>query len=179
MIINSFFDVVIQWPGSVHDARMFSNSSLNLHFRNGTIPPCERDIVESEQPVGVCILGDLPFLMKEFANGGKNLEEQFFGYGLSSARMVIECAFGRLKARFGCLRRDVDINLAELPYIIHACFILHNFCKLRKESVNEQKVQAAQKYDKEFQPPSSGNVAVNNKETGGKKIRSIFVKYLS
>ena len=64
--------------------------------------------------------------MKEFANGGRTPEEQFFGYRLSSARMVIERAFGRLKARFGCLRRDMDINIDDLPYVIHSCFVLRN-----------------------------------------------------
>ena len=44
----------------------------------------------------------LPYIMKEFG-GRKNEEEQFFGYQLSSASMVIECAFGRLKAQLGCL----------------------------------------------------------------------------
>ena len=44
-------------------------------------------------------------LIKEFTNGGKSDSEQFFGHRLSSTGMVIESAFGRLKARFGCLRR--------------------------------------------------------------------------
>ena len=64
----------------------------------------------------------LPFLMKEFANGGKNEEEQFFGWCLSSAR--IECTFYRLKGRFGCLRRDMDINIKDLLHVIHSCFYL-------------------------------------------------------
>ena len=34
-----FFDVVIKWPGSVHDARMFGNSAINMKSRNGIIRP--------------------------------------------------------------------------------------------------------------------------------------------
>ena len=41
-----FIDVLIKWPGSVHNAWMFGNSALNGMFRDGTIPKCERIIVE-------------------------------------------------------------------------------------------------------------------------------------
>ncbi|KAF3847250.1 hypothetical protein F7725_020278 [Dissostichus mawsoni] len=56
-------------------------------------------------------------------------QEQYFGITLYSARMVIECAFGRLKARFAALRRPMDINLDDLPHVIYSCFVLHHFCE--------------------------------------------------
>lgn len=65
----------------------------------------------------------------------------FFGYMLCSSRNVIECAFGHLKVRFSPLRRDMDINSADLPSVIYVCFVLHNFCEENKDSVSEEQVK--------------------------------------
>ena len=124
-----FTDVVVNWPGSVHDARIFANSAINKRLREEEIPRGMKVIVEDEDPVPICILGDpayplLPFLMKEFPGGGNTAAEQLFGYRLSSARMVIECSFARLKARFGCLKREMDVAPGILPYLIYSCFVL-------------------------------------------------------
>ena len=94
-----------------------------------------------------------------------------FGRRLSSARMVIECAFGRLKARFDCLKREMDINLKELPAVIHSCFILHNFCEIRQEAVNQNDVLVARNYDVEFQPETDTGFEINNNAAGGKNLK--------
>ena len=90
-------DVVIKWPGSVDDARILANSSLNKPMRNGIIPKCEKGLFLVKIRY---LFVSLEIQRILFTILNERIDKWF---RLSSSRMVIECAFGRLKALFGCL----------------------------------------------------------------------------
>ena len=116
--------------------------------------------------------------MKEYPGRGSSSEEQFFGWRLCSARTVIECAFERLKGRFGALRREMDINLNNPPDVIHASFILHNYCEMNGESIANESVEKAISYEREFQPAAPD--ARNQGSTArSKQIRKVFVEHFN
>ena len=89
--------------------------------------------------------------------------------------MVIECAFRRLKARFGILRRPLDTNIDDLPFLIYSCFVIQNFCEKFGESIAEDRVEGVLNYDRHFQPVDVPARETNNSE--GKRVRRIFARY--
>ena len=56
--------------------------------------------------------------------------QQIFNYRISSARIVVENAFGRLKARWWRLLKQNEINVVNIPAVVHSCCILHNMCEI-------------------------------------------------
>jgi hypothetical protein len=72
----------------------------------------------------------------------------------------------------------MDINMDELPGVIYACFVLHNYCELKNEKIGEEKVASAINYDREFQPAVvTNNFTTHCNESEGKKIRRILSRY--
>ena len=62
---------------------------------------------------------------------------------LRSARNTIECAFGKLKARWGLLRKTIDIQIESVHKLIYSCFVLQNFCERNSRcGIDEEEVQA-------------------------------------
>ena len=90
--------------------------------------------------------------------------------------MVIKCAFGRPKARFLALRREMDIMITDLPSMMYACFLLHNYCQLNDESLLNERIQGAIHNERESQPTLMHGKNQENEGTS-KEIRIVFVQY--
>ena len=142
---GTFMDIDCRWPGSVHDSKVFANSSINKKLQNGNIPSVYQSLLSGRGKVPNYLIGDpayplTPFTMKEISHC-KNDEDVIFNNILRSARNPVECAFGRLKARWSILTRKMDMKLEKIPTIIYACFVLHNYCELNSCYVDSEQVK--------------------------------------
>lgn len=138
-----FIDAYVGWPGRVHDARVFANSSLYQRGQSGSLfPDWKEQIGETDIPL--VLLGDpayplLPWLMKAYPNNGHLTREQKrFNYHLSKARVVVEHCYGRLKGRWRCLLKRLDVDIRNVPEVVAACCVLHNVCEIHGEEFSDE-----------------------------------------
>ena len=72
----------------------------------------------------------------------------------------------------------MDINMDDLPYIIYACFILHNFCEINHETMCKEVITSAIDYDRDFQPRhQTATRGQGTNDAKGKKVRCILTDY--
>nr|XP_048696234.1 uncharacterized protein LOC125632320 [Caretta caretta] len=132
-----FNDINVGWPGKVHDAYIFRNAGLFEHLQEGTYFP-DHKITIGDIEMPIVILGDpayplMPWLMKPYTGTLDSSKEQF-NYRLNKCRMVVECAFGHLKARWHSLLSRLDLSKNNFPIVIAACCVLHNICESKGET---------------------------------------------
>ena len=142
-----FMNIYVGWPGSVHDARILANSVVFDRGESGNLVPDTKQRINGVD-VPIVILGDPAYplllrLIKPFSGTGPLSQEQKrFNYQLSRARVVVECAFGRLKGRWRSIMKRNDTNVSFMPTLVTACCILHNLCEIHGDSFDDNWLEA-------------------------------------
>jgi len=176
-----FIDVYVGWPGRVHDARVFSNSSLYQRGQNGSLFPDWKEQIAGKD-IPVVILGDpayplLPWLMKAYPNSGHLTHEQKqFNYQLSKARVVVEHCYGRLKGRWRCLLKRLDVDICDVPTVVSACCVLHNICEIHREEFNEEWLEGVESGTNEC---GSATTGAAQPHTTAVTIRDAFTSHFA
>lgn len=108
-----------QWPGSVHDGRIWRVSGI-------------QDVVRRYDG-DVCLLGDsgygiTPWLLTPF-DEPRNARERNYNSTHAQERVIIERVFGQMKRRFPILSSQVRIAVKNVPNLVISCAVLHNVAK--------------------------------------------------
>ena len=181
-----FIDVECKWPGSVHDAKVFANSTINKKLSEGTLLQTSYNLLDGYESIPNYLIGDpayplTHFCMKEYQSCSNN-EEVVYNNILRSARNQIECAFGRLKARWAFLRRTVDLKIETVPIVAYSCFVLHNFCEKSKNcDLDDEEVerQIQRHRSDEQERPNRPDLVYSYNNPEGEYIRKTITKYVA
>ena len=142
---GKFIDAVVGFPGSAHDARVLRYSDLYVEAEAGAILQ-EPRIHIGGTDIRPYLVGDsaypqAPWLIKPFPEGTRVNEEITFNKELSTARVVVERAFGILKNRWRILIKRLDSSLQFAIKTTIACIVLHNICRSEEHTSELQSRQ--------------------------------------
>ena len=180
-----FRDLCIGWPGSVHDARVLANSCIFKKVMSGEL--LQGEVQVSGKTLRTFLIGDsayplLPWLVKPFPfSSSLNSQQKKYNYRLSRARVVVEIAFGRLKARWHRLAKKIDMHIDNVPHIIAACCVLHNVCEpvVYYTMCVRSIMKASMKNVDLDQPDSEPSISMPSSRSGGDQVRTILMDYFN
>ena len=150
-----FIYVYVGWPGRVHDDRVFANSSLYQRGQNGSFLPDWKEQIAGKN-ILLVVLGDpayplLPWFMKAHPNNGHlTTKQKRFNYLLSKARVVVEHRYGRLKGRWRCLLKWLNVDGDDVPKVVAAAYALHNICERHGEEFSEEWLERTESQANEY-----------------------------
>lgn len=129
--MSAFTSTNTGWPGRVHDAKVFLNSTM-------------LEIGETKCQNGrYYLFGDCDYPMKSWLltpyrdTYHLTRNETNFNKNLSARRQVIERAFGLLKGGFCRLKYCCMKDVKEICNVITAACVLHNICIFSGEEKEE------------------------------------------
>ena len=113
--------------------------------------------------------------MKAFPdNGNLTRCEKRFNYRLSKARVVVEHTYGRLKGRWRCLLKHLDVATDSVPGLVGACCVLHNVCEIQGDSFDQEWMEGTGAQENTHSPNTS---ATSLSELSAVLIRKAFMTY--
>nr|XP_023021925.1 putative nuclease HARBI1 [Leptinotarsa decemlineata] len=139
-------DIVVRWPGSVHDQTIFNNSSLKQKFENG--------VFGQYMLIGDSGYSLKPYLMTKLQQT-RTPAENLYNESIIRTRNVVERQYGLWKRRFPVLRFGMRLKLETTMAVIVATAVLHNIAIDMNDNFTEE--DEIEEDDEDVLPPMENN----------------------
>ena len=146
-------NLVVQWPGSVHDSRIFKNSPLYNELSSGTL--------------GGYLIADsgyalAPFCLTPYLDPVGDVQKNY-NVVHKHTRSLVERTIGQAKKRFYCMGSIIRLKQDRIPSVVVACFILHNEAKrLYDPPIPYTRDEEDGFLDRNTPPPAPGNLQASS-----------------
>ena len=107
--------------------------------------------------------------MTAYHSGRLNPGQQRLKKVLTKLRVVVERAYGKLKTRWRCILKELEDDTARAADITLACCVLHNFCIIMGDDLDDEDYESSDDDDDE-------DGGEDDEE--GQEIRQALTKYL-
>lgn len=171
--------------GKDSDGGVLINTELHTHLESGIIQlPESKQLPDSEIKAPYVFLGDeafplrnyllRPFPRRQLQDNTKSL----FNYRLSSTRMVIECAFGIMAAKFRILQKAIETKVDNAVHVVKATCLLHNLIiDVENTEYNINKTLGNDQYHFLPQANITPSRSSNRASLSAIQVRQSFVEY--
>ncbi|KAM7287999.1 uncharacterized protein ISCGN_031688, partial [Ixodes scapularis] len=167
-------------PGRCHDAHVYRRSALAAVLQGPTLQMPM--VTVNGTTVPPLILCDQAFpltsnMLKPYPRKDvkKDSPQEGFNRQLSSARRVVENAFGRVKARFRFIMKRMECEVDNARLVVRACCILNNVCEHFNDGVEPQWLSDVATEDRIYlQPVCTTDAEADN----GQSVRDAIAGYL-
>ena len=144
---EKFMDVDCRWPGCVYDAKVFANSQINIALKSGNLPGTFNNLLPGYDKIPNYLIGDpayplTPFCMKEYQSCKTN-SEVLFNISSQPNRMCI----WPLKSTLVYSNQENGFEIGNIPIVVMACFVLHNFCKWHNDTIDQEAARAQMEWN--------------------------------
>jgi len=157
---------------------VFTHSSFYTQANSGQLlSTITRQVNSTDVPVFV--IGDsayplLPWVMKPFTQPNVDTaQKRTYNYRICRGRIVVEIAFGRLKARWRRLIKRNDMVVRKVPNVIAAACVLHNMCEIHGNTFDESWITT------ENDNPETESMDVPSTTTGSTTIREALIYHFN
>jgi hypothetical protein len=141
--LGIFTSVDIGWPASVHDWRIFTNSTFIKYMQNFIEKEMRDHPSHKWYVLGDSAYSQSLWMMQPYSQAEEiaGTFERSYNIAHAKGRVEVENAFGRFKVRWRRMQCLDTSDIATACEWIHACVVLHNFCEMNDDMLTDEEVR--------------------------------------